>query len=396
MITSTNEVIEQIKTDIKNFTDAAIIGLSGGADSTLVACLCVEALGKENVYGVHMPYDRDDMNTFNDRSTKLAKRLGIQSLYAPIKEIADSIINTTKGAYEGTDLPNGDFLATPMFGDDKFSLINKGNARARARMCVLYSISAHLGEKLGTRVRVMNTCNHSETLANYETKYGDGAGDLCVIGEFFKSEVYQLLDYFRVSHIITEEFIDRIPSAGLWKNQSDQEEIGASYNEMEPYQREILGYNFLTFKKWKGLMEAFLTAKHNYTYQPPKEATGQGDEMNFGKNRLGGNRYTEINGEIVSIEESSGKPMFGQEIGGGIHDCLRIMYKIAPKGRHAIISQRDIGTFSHLPCFDSYYIFTGTGADELEALYGDEMDVERIPSDFKNTRTFAAAKSFLL
>ena len=60
MIKNIEEIIEQIKTDIKNFTDVSIIGLSGGADSTLVACLCVEALGKENVYGIHMTYGSHD------------------------------------------------------------------------------------------------------------------------------------------------------------------------------------------------------------------------------------------------------------------------------------------------------------------------------------------------
>lgn len=118
---------------INDETDIAIIGLSGGADSTLVACLCVKALGKENVYGIHMPYNETDINTFNSRSIKLATHLGINSIIVPITDIANSITYSVEKAI------------------GNISVTNKGNSRSRARMTVLYGIAHQLNDTLQKR-----------------------------------------------------------------------------------------------------------------------------------------------------------------------------------------------------------------------------------------------------
>ena len=201
---------------INNETDIAVIGLSGGADSTLVACLCVKALGKENVYGIHMPYNMTDIDTFNSRSIKLATHLGINSIIVPITDITNSITYSVEKAI-GT-----------------ISVTNKGNARSRARMTVLYGIAHQLNDTLQKRVRVVGTGNLSEDSIGYDTKGGDALADFFPIGNFYKSEVYSLLDKFKNEGLINEEHIDRVPSAGLWEEQTDEGELGYTYNEMQP------------------------------------------------------------------------------------------------------------------------------------------------------------------
>ena len=201
---------------INDETDIAVIGLSGGADSTLVACLCVKALGKENVYGIHMPYNETDIDTFNSRSIKLATHLGINSIIVPITDIANSITYSVEKAI------------------GNISVTNKGNSRSRARMTVLYGIAHQLNDTLQKRVRVVGTGNLSEDSIGYDTKGGDALADFFPIGNFYKSEVYSLLDKFKNEGFINEEHIDRIPSAGLWEGQTDEDELGYTYNEMQP------------------------------------------------------------------------------------------------------------------------------------------------------------------
>jgi len=217
VIVDCSSFVENISTEIKNRMDIAVVGMSGGADSSLVTILCCKALGRENVYGVSMPYNKTDIETFNTRSTSLAERTGINHYIRPVTEIADSINEKIflKSSKELTD-------------------INTGNSRSRARMCVLYGISHNLSVKFpGKRVRVAGTGNLSEDFIGYDTKGGDALADLFPIGDLFKSEVYQLLEYFRNSGFIEEEHIDRIPSAGLTDAQTDETDLGHSYDKME-------------------------------------------------------------------------------------------------------------------------------------------------------------------
>ncbi len=220
------KIKETITREIKSNVDTAVIGLSGGADSLLVSLLSMEALGKGNVYTLSMPYSDTDKTTFNSLSQMYAEHIGVNHRVVSVKTISDAIVEATLSA-TGTS-------------DNDISVLNKGNARSRARMNVLYGCAHHLNETLKCRVRVMGTGNLSEDFIGYDTKGGDALADLFPIGELLKPEVYQMLEYFRDIGIITEEMINRVPSAGLWEDQTDEDELGYSYDEMAPVIRKLL------------------------------------------------------------------------------------------------------------------------------------------------------------
>lgn len=211
------EVIKEITDDIKNRTDIATLGMSGGADSTLVAILCTLALGKENVYGYGMPFNQLDADTFNSKSESIARKLGVNyssvSIRLSVQETLKSITTSKKG--------------------ESLSEVNRGNLRSRMRMVYLYTLNTQIGEIANRRSRVIGTGNKSEDYIGYDTKGGDALADFFPIGRLFKSEVYQLLDYFAGKGIITKDMIERTPSAGLWDGQTDEDELGYTYNEME-------------------------------------------------------------------------------------------------------------------------------------------------------------------
>ena len=212
-----NKIVDCIIEQIREAMDYAVIGLSGGADSTLVACLCAEALGRENVFGVGMPYNDFDRETFNSRSASLARTLKIAYNVFPVGAISDSIDN-----------------AVSCNASSRLTDVNRGNSRSRARMCVLYGFAHDLSTRSDKRVRVVGTGNLSEDFIGYDTKGGDALADIFPIGELYKSEIYQLLDHFIDKATIEKSHVDRVPSAGLEDGQTDEQDLGYSYNEMEP------------------------------------------------------------------------------------------------------------------------------------------------------------------
>ena len=217
MIKDIPGVIKLLTDGIKKATDIATIGVSGGADSTLVTILSMLALGKENVYVYSLPHDDKDIKTFNKRSSELAKQLGVNH---EILSIGKACLAAAEDSdYEG------------YYG---ISSLNYGNIKSRMRMIYLYTMNQRVAEKTGQKCRVIGTGNLSEDFIGYDTKGGDALADIFPIGELFKSEVYQLLDFFVEKGLISDDLVDRIPSAGLEDGQTDEKDLGYSYNEMEP------------------------------------------------------------------------------------------------------------------------------------------------------------------
>jgi NAD+ synthase len=258
MILKIEECIEDIKKQIKEFTDIAVIGLSGGADSTLVAILCTLALGKENVYGIEMPCTKEIKNIFNHRVTFLKMCLDFKNTIHDIHPTYSSIID--------------DGFAQGITQEQKLKLF--GNIKARLRMIYLYTSCEYIANNfLNKKVRVIGTDNLSENFIGYFTKYGDGGVDINPIEELYKSEVYQLLDYFKDKGIITEECIDRVPSAGLWEGQTDEGELGMSYDEIEKSIRRLTS-NELIYKDDSKNINAIKIFEMNKNTQHKREIPG--------------------------------------------------------------------------------------------------------------------------
>src|SRR5213592_1371820 len=183
-----------------------ILGLSGGIDSALVAKLCADAIGPERVLALALP-DGKGGKDLKD-AQRFAKSIGIEFQVVDIGPIAT--------AFEKRLQASG---ADP---------IARGNLRARTRMTVLY-----YGANTEDRV-VMGTGNKSEILTGYATKFGDGAADFLPIGDLYKTQVREMARYLA----LLPEIVEKVPTAGLWPGQTDEAELGISYDELD---RILLG-----------------------------------------------------------------------------------------------------------------------------------------------------------
>ncbi len=178
----------------------AVIGLSGGIDSALSAYLSAEALGAQNVLAVRMPYRTSAEDSLSD-ADRTIEDLGLPSLTVPITGMADPLIN---------QLPD-------------MSNVRKGNVMARLRMTILYDQSAAWGGL------VMGTSNKTEILLGYTTLYGDSAVAMQPLGDLYKAQVRQLARAVGVAQSI----LDKAPSADLWAGQTDEGELGFTYNDVD-------------------------------------------------------------------------------------------------------------------------------------------------------------------
>ena len=177
-----------------------VLGLSGGVDSSLVACLAAEALGRENVLGVLMPYRSSNPASEAD-AAQVAASLGIATRRIDITPLVDPYLNLF-----------------PDMGQRR-----RGNVMARARMLVLFYQSADF------QALVLGTSNRTETLLGYTTLFGDNAAAIQPIADLFKCQVRQLARAAGVpEHIVT-----KAPSADLWTGQTDEGELGFSYDQAD-------------------------------------------------------------------------------------------------------------------------------------------------------------------
>lgn len=177
-----------------------VMGLSGGIDSALSAYLSAEALGPENVLVVRMPYRTSSEASLTDAEAVI-EDLGLPSLTIPITEMADPLIER--------------------FPD--MSNVRKGNIMARLRMITLYDQSVAWGGL------VMGTSNKTEFLLGYSTIYGDSGVAMHPIADLYKYQVRQLSRALGVPASI----IDKAPSADLWAGQTDEDELGFSYDDAD-------------------------------------------------------------------------------------------------------------------------------------------------------------------
>lgn len=203
-----NEVVQWIRNWFnENGNDCcAVVGISGGKDSSVVAALCVEALGKDRVFGVLMPNgEQVDI----DASYKLVNHLGIEYCTINIHSAIRALKHEIK----------------PQLGDH-WSVQTSVNLPARIRMATLYAVSQTVGG------RVANTCNLSEDWVGYATRYGDGAGDFTPLSKLTVTEVKAI---GRELNLPTE-LVDKVPTDGLCGH-TDEDNLGFTYDVLDRYIR---------------------------------------------------------------------------------------------------------------------------------------------------------------
>ena len=194
----------------------AVIGISGGKDSSVVTALCVEALGKDRVIGVLMP---DKQQNDIDCSYKLCQHLGIRHIEVNIGGAVSSIVDEMKNE----QVYNGEGDACYHMPISKQTLTN---LPARIRMATLYAVSQ------SQNGRVANTCNLSEDWIGWSTRYGDAAGDFAPIAGLTSDEVIVIGEYLG----LPEELTRKAPSDGL-TGKTDEDNFGFTYEVLNKYIR---------------------------------------------------------------------------------------------------------------------------------------------------------------
>jgi NAD+ synthase len=176
-----------------------VIGLSGGLDSCVAAALAKEALGKTRVLGLLLPchsHERDSAD-----AKLFARKFAVSTKKVDLTRVYDDLVKILPGADRMT----------------------QANLRPRLRMLVLYYFARKLN------YLVCGTSNKSELMAGYFTKFGDGASDILPIGDLFKTQVRKLAAELK----IPQSIIDKPPTAGLWPGQTDESEMGITYDELD-------------------------------------------------------------------------------------------------------------------------------------------------------------------
>lgn len=178
----------------------AVVGLSGGVDSALACMLAAEALGAQNVLAVRMPYSSSSSDSL-EHAGLVIERTGVQEQTVSISAAVDALM---------AEIPPQE-------------RIRRGNVMARTRMTVLYDQSAGFGGL------VIGTGNKTEILLGYTTQFGDAACAINPLGDLYKTQLRQLAGFMGVPQVI----LDKAPSADLWVGQTDEGELGFTYEQVD-------------------------------------------------------------------------------------------------------------------------------------------------------------------
>ena len=205
--------------------ERVVVGLSGGVDSALATLLAVKALGGDKVIPVMMPYKTSDPASLKDAEDFIA-RFKLKAETVDISPMVDAFLEARQ-----TQDP-----------------IRRGNVMARVRMMVLFDVAAEM------KALVLGTGNKTEILLGYTTWYGDSACSLNPIGDLYKTQVWALASAMG----IPDSIVEKAPSADLWKGQTDEGELGLTYEEMDKIlyrlvdkrmsRAEVIGEGFPTEK----------------------------------------------------------------------------------------------------------------------------------------------------
>ena len=223
-----------------------VLGVSGGIDSAVVLRLAANAVGPDKVMGLVLP-EKDSAKEDTSDAVELCESVGVEYKIIDISDVVQSLT---------------DAIAD---GVDKKAL---ANMKARIRMVLLYHYAAKDGRL------VLGTSNKSELLIGYFTKYGDGGADLEPIGDLYKTQVRELAAVLGVP----DKIIKKVPTAGLWPGQTDEDEIGMSYEDLDSVLMTIeLALDVRTASQRTGVPESEIeriarmvrSSSHKRKFPPP-------------------------------------------------------------------------------------------------------------------------------
>ena len=209
-----SELVEFLRESFKKAGfSKAVLGLSGGIDSALVAYLLRDALGKENVLAIMMPYKSSNPDSLN-HAKLVVEDLKINAKTIEITNMIDAYFKNEKDA----------------------SSLRMGNKMARERMSILFDYSSK------ENALVVGTSNKTEIYLGYSTQFGDSACALNPIGDLYKTNIWDLSRYLKIPN----ELIEKKPSADLWEGQTDEQEMGLTYKEADQVLYRMLEENKTT------------------------------------------------------------------------------------------------------------------------------------------------------
>lgn len=210
-----NERINFIRKQVEGAkAKGVVVGISGGIDSAVVAALAMRALGSDQVLGVWMPANSHPQHA--EDAKLLAANLGLKLITVNLDTTSDVILEAI-----GQGLVQGHKITS----QQDLSVLTKGNTKARLRMTTLYAIAGQLG------YLVAGTCNRTEIHLGYETKGGDQICDFNPVSSLVKGQIRIMAKELGVP----QRIIEKAPSADLWEGQTDEDEMGFTYEQVDSF-----------------------------------------------------------------------------------------------------------------------------------------------------------------